>query len=40
MEHKGEKMAKKMPAELRERNPWQESTRKAVKGWVKENVGS
>ena len=29
-----------MPAELRERNPWKESTKKAVKNWVRENVGS
>ena len=29
-----------MPASLRERNPWKESTTKAVKKWVKENVGS
>ena len=29
-----------MPATLRERNPWKESTKKAVKTWVKENVGS
>ena len=29
-----------MPASLRERNPWKESTKKAVKTWVKENVGS
>ena len=31
---------KMMPAELRERNPWKESTKKAVKMWVRENVGS
>ena len=31
---------KMMPASLRERNPWKESTKKAVKTWVKENVGS
>ena len=31
---------KMMPAELRGRNPWKESTKKAVKTWVKENVGS
>ena len=29
-----------MPAELRERDPWKESTKKAVKSWVKEHVGS
>ena len=31
---------KMMPEELRERNPWKESTKKAIKRWVKENVGS
>ena len=31
---------KMMPAELRGRNPWKDSTKKAVKEWVKENVGS
>ena len=31
---------KMMPAELRGRNPWKDSTKKAVKNWVKENVGS
>merc|ERR1719239_1829331 len=31
---------KMMPATLRERNPWKESTKKAVKTWVKENVGN
>ena len=33
-------MAEMMPVELRGRNPWKESTKKAVKTWVKENVGS
>ena len=31
---------KMMPAELRERDPWKESMKKAVKSWVKEHVGS
>ena len=29
-----------MPAELMGRNPWKESTKKSVKNWVRENVGS
>ena len=31
---------KMMPAELMGRNPWKESTKKSVKNWVRENVGS
>merc|ERR1712212_355176 len=31
---------KMMPAILREGNPWKESTKKAVKTWVKKNVGN
>ena len=27
-----------MPQELLERNPWSDSTKRAVKNWVKENV--
>ena len=30
---------KLMPPELLERNPWSDSTKKAVKNWVRENVG-
>ena len=28
-----------MPPEMLERNPWSDSTKKAVKNWVRENVG-
>ena len=31
---------KLMPQELKERDPWKDSTRKAIKAWVRENVGS
>ena len=43
MEHKGKEMAENDASRSkgkRVRDPWKESTKKAVKSWVKEHVGS